>query len=227
MGTAALALQEVIGGLVLGCLTGVVAYFLLQQTKEHSTHVLITLAVATGGYTIAQALHTSGPLAMVAAGLIVGNSALRDERDRGSRKLLVQFWSVTDDVANAALFVLIGLEVLILPDWVGWELTILAIVLHLLGRSLGVMIPTLTLRRHRSNVDAPWWNLVGLLTWSGLRGGVSVALVLTLPASPMRDAMLDMTYIIVLFSVIVQGLSINKMFNSYAMRDMVKRARNL
>jgi Na+:H+ antiporter len=222
---AVLAATEVLGGLFLGCLVGTAAYYMLQQTQEHSTHVLITLAVATGGYALAQGLHTSGPLAMVAAGLIVGNAGLRETMDRDSRKLLVQFWSVTDDVANATLFVLIGLEVLLLPEWVGWELTILAISVHLLGRGLGVTIPTLLFRKQQSMPDAHWWSLVGLLTWSGLRGGVSVALVLTLPPGDLRDAMLGMTYIIVLFSVIVQGLSINKVFNKYGMRDMVKRAR--
>lgn len=218
--TAMLALKEVGGGLLLGVLIGEVAYWLLQNTKDQATQVLITLSVATGGYTFAQMLHTSGPLAMVAAGLIIGNFGLRDTMDRSARQHVDLFWNITDDILNAVLFVLIGIEILLLPGWVGMGLGCTAILLHLLGRFVGVLIPTMLLKPYKPDHKGTFWKLVSLLSWSGLRGGVSVALVLTLPPSELKDILVNMTYIIVLFSIFVQGLSIDKLFKRYELKSM-------
>lgn len=222
-----LILQEVGGGLAAGFLIGIFAYWLLENTKEQSTQVLITLAVATGGYSLAQVLHVSGPLAMVVAGLFVGNFGLRETMDRASRRNVDTFWTITDDVLNAVLFVLIGIQILVLPGWSVLALGLLAITLHLSGRFVGVLIPTLMLQPHKRQYDGVWWDFVGLLTWSGLRGGVSVALVLTLPEGEVRDVLMGMTYAIVLFSVVIQGLTIGHLFRRRELLRMAERAKEL
>ena len=222
-----LILQEVGGGLAAGFLIGIFAYWLLENTKEQSTQVLITLAVATGGYSLAQVLHVSGPLAMVVAGLFVGNFGLRETMDRASRRNVDTFWTITDDVLNAVLFVLIGIQILVLPGWSVLALGLLAITLHLSGRFVGVLIPTLMLQPHKRQYDGVWWDFVGLLTWSGLRGGVSVALVLTLPEGEVRDVLMGMTYAIVLFSVVVQGLTIGHLFRRRELLRMAERVKEL
>ena len=219
--------QEVGGGLAAGFLIGFFAYWLLENTKEQSTQVLITLAVATGGYSLAQVLHVSGPLAMVVAGLFVGNFGLRETMDRNSRRNVDTFWTITDDVLNAVLFVLIGIQILVLPGWSVLALGLLAITLHLAGRFVGVLIPTLILKPHKRQYDGVWWDFVGLLTWSGLRGGISVALVLTLPEGEVRDVLIGMTYAIVLFSVVVQGLTIGRLFRRRELLRMSARAKEL
>lgn len=222
-GTAMLLLEEVGGGIVLGLLLGLVAFGLLELTRDYTTGVLITLAVASGGYSLAQALHTSGPLAMVIAGLVIGNYGLKEAVDNSGRRQINFFWSMTDDILNSVLFVLIGFQMLVLPGWAGFGLIAVAIVLHLLGRFVGVLLPSYVLYRPKLEHDGAWWKLVSLLSWSGLRGGVSVALVFSLPEGEVRGVLLDMTYAIVVFSIFVQGLSINKLFMNNELRQISRR----
>ena len=222
-----LLVQEVGGGLALGFAIGAVAYYLLESTREQGTQVLITLSVATGGYAIAQMLHVSGPLAMVVAGLLVGNFGLRETMDRSARKVVDTFWAATDDVLNAVLFVLVGIQVLLLPQWIGWGLAVLAIVCHLFGRTVGVLVSTWLLQPASRRHDRVWVDTVVLLSWSGLRGGVSLALVLTLPGGEVRDTMIGMTYAIVVFSLVVQGLTIGRLFRRQELRRIAGRAREL
>ena len=222
-----LLVQEVGGGLLLGFAIGAAAYYLLENTSEQGTQVLITLSVATGGYGIAQMLHVSGPLAMVVAGLLVGNFGLRETMDRSARKVVDTFWNVTDDVLNAVLFVLVGIQALLLPQWIGWSLAALAVVCHLFGRTIGVLVSTWLLQPESRRRDGVWMDTVVLLSWSGLRGGVSLALVLTLPGGEVRDTMIGMTYAIVVFSLVVQGLSIGRLFRRHELRRIAGRAREL
>ena len=204
---AALALfaQEAVGGIVMGLLLGFASYYLLRTVDNYSVEVLITLAVVMGGYSLTLAVHASGPIAMVVAGLMIGNRGRRLAMSDTTREHLDTFWELVDEILNAVLFVLIGFEVLIL-SFTG-TLTVagvIAIPLVLAARFVCVGIPVVALRRWQ--VFTP--GTLRVLTWGGLRGGVSIALVLAIPAGPERDTLLPVTYMVVAFSILVQGLSI-------------------
>ncbi|CAA0125743.1 Na(+)/H(+) antiporter NhaP [BD1-7 clade bacterium] len=205
--------MEVGGGLLVGFVLGQLACLLIRSSNDEATQALITLAVASGGYVAALKLGVSGPIAMVVAGIIVGNIRARGHDGETAKEHINIFWNIIDDVLNAVLFVLIGMQLLQLPIATSLWLMPLAIVLSLLGRFVGVTIPTLVLNPTKQYAKKVTWDLIAMLTWGGLRGGVSVALVLTLPPSPMRDQLQVMTYAIVIFSVIVQGLSMSKVFS--------------
>ena len=196
------------GGIVLGLLLGLVSYWMLKAVNNYSVEILITLAVVMGGYALAGKLHTSGPLAMVVAGLFLGNHgrlfAMTDE----TRQHLDAFWELIDEILNGVLFVLIGMEVLILKfEWTNLTAALLAIPLVLFARFLAVWGPIQTLRK-RMGYDR---FTIGLLTWGGLRGGISIALALSLPSGPERDILLFMTYVVVAFSILVQGLTVERL----------------
>jgi len=200
-----LFLQEVVGGIVFGLGIGWIAYRMLRSMDDTKVELLVTLAVVTGGYALAGALHISGPLAMVAAGLLLGNHGRRFGMSDTTRENLDSFWELADEVLNAVLFLMIGLEVLVLP----WSTPrvfagLLAIPLVLAVRFLAVGSLVSILRRRRS--FSP--HVVKLLTWGGIRGGISVALALSLPAGPERDVIVSATYVVVAFSILVQGLTI-------------------
>ncbi|AEB11032.1 cation:proton antiporter [Marinithermus hydrothermalis] len=202
-----LFLEEAGGGALLGLGIGLAAYAALRSVDRSTVEVLITLALVTGGYALAQYLHTSGPIAMVVAGLLIGNHGRLFAMSARTREHLDTFWEVTDEILNALLFVLIGLEVLILPyDPAYLAATLIAIPLVLLARLLSVGIPLGLLRLVRPL--APY--TVRLMTWGGLRGGISVALALLVPPGPERDLILGMTYGVVVFSILVQGLTIGR-----------------
>ena len=224
---AGLIAQEIVGGLLIGVLVGSLAYLLLEASSDQATHVLITLAVASGGYALALLLGTSGPIAMVIAGLIVGNYGLRNPDERDERRQVNLFWRISDDILNIVLFMLIGLQVLILPDPKFWLMSIAAVFIALIGRFIGVLAPTVMLKPHGSHYDHLWWDLVALLTWGGLRGGVSVALVLTLPKGEAGDLLLHMTFAIVVFSILIQGFTMGRLFDRPALKQMAERARDL
>ena len=167
--------------------------------------ILITLALVTGGYSLANSLHFSGPLAMVVAGLLIGNRGRRLAMSATTREHLDAFWALVDEFLNAGLFVLIGLEIIVLEItppvlWAG----AIAIPLVLFARWLSVSIPVTIARPFRG--FTPY--AVTILTWSGLRGGISVALALSMPLGPERGALVTVTYIVVAFSIIVQGLTV-------------------
>jgi CPA1 family monovalent cation:H+ antiporter len=202
-----LFLRQAGGGVVLGIALGYAGYFLLRTIDYYQVEVMITLAIVMGGSLLAGKLDVSGPLAMVIAGLITGNkSRLIGMSDR-SRDYLDKFWSLADNFLNAVLFLLLGFEMLVIPFRLSWiTLGFAAIVVVLVSRWLSVWLPIRTLRL-RTGFQK---NTVGILTWGGLRGGLSVALALSLPDRMYGDLFLVITYIIVLFSILVQGLTIGR-----------------
>jgi len=202
----ALLAQEVGGGLVLGLAGGAVAYLLMRSIEDLHVELLITFALAAGVYALAGAVHASGPLAVVVAGLFVGNTEHRWTADDELAHAVHLFWEIVDDVLNTLLFVLIGLEVLVL-DWQPRLLLagLAAIPLVLLARLLSVAGTLGALGRFRSFSPGA----VPIVTWAGLRGGISVALALSIPAGvAARGALVTVTYVVVIFSILVQGLTV-------------------
>ena len=204
----ALFVAEVIGGGLLGLVLGGVAYTMLRRVDNYQVEVLITLALVLGGYTLAGALHWSGPIVMVVAGLLIGNHGRRLAMSDRTREHLDTFWELVDEILNAVLFVLIGMEVLVLSfEWSSWLAAMFIIPLVLLSRFVCVGIPVSIMRMRRT--FSP--NAVKIMTWGGLRGGISVALALSLPLGSERDTLLVATYAVVIFSILVQGLTINRL----------------
>ena len=200
-----LFLHEAVGGAVYGLAIGALAYWMLRQVDNYSVEVLITLALTTGGYALAEALHLSAPIAIVVAGLLIGNHGRSLAMSERTREHLDTFWELVDEILNAVLFVLIGMEVLLLAYREEYLYAgMLAIPIALFARFVSVGIPIGIMQRYRE--FSP--RVVTLLTWGGLRGGISVALALSLPAGEVRDALVTITYVVVVFSILVQGLSI-------------------
>jgi CPA1 family monovalent cation:H+ antiporter len=194
--------REAGGGLLLGLVTGYLGYLAIRSVDDYVTEVLITLAVVSASYAAAQRLGVSGPLAMVSAGLLIGDRASSDAMSHRSRGYVTALWTLIDEVLNSILFLLIGLEVLLLQFEP--QLTLLALAaipIVLVARLISVSIPLLLfrfrIRLSRRNVP--------FLTWAGVRGGISVALALSLPDVPARSVILAATYGVVLFAIAVQG----------------------
>jgi CPA1 family monovalent cation:H+ antiporter len=206
-----LFLQEAIGGVLFGLGAGAVAYWMLKSVDNYQVEVLLTLALVTGGYALAEVLHLSAPVAIVCAGMLIGNHGRTLAMSEKTRGHLDTFWELVDEVLNAVLFVLIGLEVLALAFLQEYLLAgILAIPIVLLARFISVGIPVTVMRRFRSFTP----RVIQILTWGGLRGGISVALALSLPAGAIRDALVVVTYIVVIFSILVQGLTIGPLIRA-------------
>ncbi len=204
---AQMFLIEAGGGILLGLAIGLLAYWMLKSIDDYSVEVLITLAVVMGGYALAGALHTSGPLAMVVAGLFLGNRGRLFAMSERTREHLDMFWELIDEVLNGVLFVLIGMEVLVLSFKIEHVIAAaIALPVVLLVRLLAVGPPIALLGRRTGY--PPY--TVTLLTWGGLRGGISIALALSLPASDERGLILFMTYVVVAFSILVQGLTVGR-----------------
>ena len=198
---------EALGGGLLGLALGMVAMLLMRLTRDTHVELIISLALATGTFSLANALQMSGPIAVVVAGLIMGARASRAAISDTGRAELMQFWSLIDEVLNALLFVLIGFEVLAVAFRLGHVLVALvAIPLSIAARGLSVFLATLPLHLRR---DENGGTLL-LLTWGGLRGGISVALALGLPHGPYRTALLAVCYGVVVFTIVVQGLTIER-----------------
>jgi len=169
--------------------------------------VLLTLALVGGGYALAMKLHTSGPIAVVVAGLFIGNHGRQFAMSAKTREHLDGFWELVDEILNVVLFVLIGLELLVLDfEPIYFGLGLAAIVIVLLARLIAVSSTVTVLRFNRQ--FSP--HVIRILTWGGIRGGISVALALSLPPSSARDWILAVTYQVVIFSILVQGLTIKK-----------------
>jgi CPA1 family monovalent cation:H+ antiporter len=199
---------EALGGLVYGAVLGWVTYLLLRQVDNYRVEILLTLAVVTGGYALAQRFHLSGPLAMVVAGLFVGNEGRALAMSEMTRERLDSFWELVDDFLNAVLFVLIGVEVVLLDFLPAALLAGLVMVpVVLIARWLSVGIPVTLLRPIQQ--FSP--HAVKVLTWAGLRGGISVALALSMPTSTHRGLLITVTYVVVCFSILGQGLTVGPM----------------
>jgi CPA1 family monovalent cation:H+ antiporter len=202
---AILFLREAGGGILLGLVTGYIAFLVMRRLDEHVLEIIITLALVTGTYSIAHHLHTSGPIAEVIAGLLIGNYGTRFAMSESTRLHLLTFWEIVDEILNALLFLLIGMEVLALNLSAAFLVpAALAIPLVLVARTIGVSVPVYILSMFRTFTPGA----MPILIWGGLRGGISVALALSLPEHPLRDTILAATYAVVVFSIIVQGLTI-------------------
>lgn len=201
-------LREAVGGAVLGLSLGWVAFRMMRSIDDYNIEVMISLAVVMGGYSLAMALHVSGPVAMAVAGLLLGNAGVARAMSDTTQDYLLKFWALIDEILNAVLFLLIGLEVIaIAPEWPLLAAGLGSILLVLMARAISVGIPLALMKR---KIDMGPLALPTLV-WGGLRGGISVALALSLPESPIRSAILAATYTVVLFAVIVQGASISKL----------------
>jgi monovalent cation:H+ antiporter, CPA1 family len=202
--------QEAGGGVLLGLGIGWLAYAAMRSIDEYNVEVMISLAVVMGGYSFAHFIHVSGPVAMAVAGLLIGNAGVARAMSDTTRDYLIKFWALVDEIMNAVLFLLIGLEVIVIArDPQLLLLGLAAIPLVILARVASVSVPLITLK--------PFLDLgrlaLPVLVWGGLRGGISIALALSLPESPVRTAILATTYVVVLFAVVIQGGSIGGLIN--------------
>ncbi|HET6603512.1 MAG TPA: sodium:proton antiporter [Xanthomonadaceae bacterium] len=205
---AEIFLLEAVGGAVFGLALGLVGYQLLKSVDSYEVEVLLTLAMVTGGYALAYHLHLSAPIAIVVAGLMIGNQGRAFAMSDNTRERLDEFWELVDEILNAVLFLLIGIEVLVLTFDLQRLLAgvaLVPVVLAIRFVSVGTPIALFRLRREFPP------RTIRILTWGGLRGGISVALALSLPAGPIREQLLMATYVIVLFSLLVQGLTISRL----------------
>lgn len=199
--------KEVLGGLVLGVALGYTASRAMKTIDDYIVSVLITLSVVMGGYLIAHYFHISGPLAMVAAGLLIGNYGKKTAMSDITKEYLSKFWELIDEVLNAVLFLFIGLELLIIKNFESyWAISLAAIFVVLFARFISIWIPSMIVpfkpKLSRGTLT--------MLVWGGLRGGVSIALVLSVTNPLYKELMLEMTYFVVVFSIFVQGLTVGK-----------------
>ena len=210
---ALLFAREAIGGGLFGFAIGYLAYRMLASIDNYKVEILLTLALVMGGYAAALALHVSGPIAIVVAGIIIGNHGRKYAMSKNSRERLDDFWELIDEILVAVLFVMIGLELLRVEFYVtyAWAAA-LAIPAVLLARLISVAIARL-IPALREEFPP---RVIGILTWGGLRGGISVALALSLPSGPHRDAIITVTYVVVLFSILVQGLTLSRLLRRRA-----------
>lgn len=200
--------QEAIGGVVFGLIIGYIGFKLISTIDNYVVEVLVTLAIVMGGYSIAHFLHISGPLAMVVAGIITGNQGKTKGMSELTSEYIDKFWELLDEILNAILFVLIGLELLILEMSnksiiIGLIFTICALII----RYLSVWLPSIIIRLKE---DITHKTLL-ILTWGGLRGGISIALALSIPDELNKSLWVTITYVIVCFSILIQGSTIGKL----------------
>lgn len=201
--------KEALGGLLLGILLGFTASKAIKGIDDYIVSVLITLSVVMGGYLIAQATHTSGPLTMVAAGLIIGNYGKKVAMSAETKDYLTKFWELSDEILNAILFLFIGFELLLIPDLKMksyWIISAVAIFVVLFARFISIWLPSLIVPFNPKLSKGT----LTMLVWGGLRGGVSIALVLAVEDGIYKDLLLQMTYFVVVFSIIFQGLTVGK-----------------
>ncbi len=214
-GIAKLFLQETVGGAVFGLLVGWVCYHLVKSIDDYHVEVLLTLALVMGGYAAALAMHISGPIAIVVAGLLIGNQGRTFAMTDRTRENLDTFWELIDEILNALLFMLIGLEVIVMS--LNGDSVIVGVIMFLVvltARFIAVGIPVSLLKLKQSFHP----HVISILTWGGIRGGISVALALSLPQGEERDIIVAITYVIVIMSVVLQGLTIKGLVQFAASR---------
>jgi CPA1 family monovalent cation:H+ antiporter len=205
---AALFFREAVGGVVFGLLIGYAAYRLIKKVDEHSVEVLLTLGLVCGGYALATKLHVSGPISIVVAGLLIGNYGRRLAMSASTRNHLDNFWELIDEILSAVLFIWIGFEVLVLSLDLAYVIAgLAAIPLSLAARFISIWSTVFMFKFRRQFSD----NAVLILTWGGIRGGISIALALSLASGFARDVIVTATYIVVIFSILAQGLTIKKL----------------
>lgn len=202
-----LLIKEAAGGFIVGALLGIGASNAMRKIDDYKVSVLITLSVVMGGYLIARAMHISGPLTMVAAGIVIGNYGKRTAMSATTKDYLNKFWELIDEILNAILFLFIGFELLIIPNITNyWLMGGISIVVVLFARFISIYIPVKVIPfRNKFSKGT-----IKVLVWGGLRGGVSIALALSIDEGPHKPVILAITYFIVVFSIIVQGLSVGK-----------------
>lgn len=214
-----LFVKEAVGGIIFGLAVGWISYRMLKSVDNYQVEILITLALVMGGYALADTLHISGPIAIVVAGLIIGNKGRHFAMSDNTREHLDSFWELIDEILNAVLFLLIGLEILVITISKPYLLVgLLVIPVVLLARFISVGLP-ITLMKSFINFSP---NVIKIMTWGGLRGGISVALALSMPPGSEREALLTVTYIVVIFSILVQGLTIKYLFSGKLENDGMK-----
>lgn len=202
-----LLVKEAAGGFIVGALLGLGASNAMRKIDDYKVSVLITLSVVMGGYLIARAMHISGPLTMVAAGIVIGNYGKRTAMSATTKDYLNKFWELIDEILNAILFLFIGFELLIIPNITNyWVMGGISIMVVLFARFISIYIPVKVIPfRNKFSKGT-----IKVLVWGGLRGGVSIALALSIDEGPHKPVILAITYFIVVFSIIVQGLSVGK-----------------
>lgn len=206
-----LFIEEAIGGMIFGFVTGMIAFWMLKAVDNYQVEILVTLALVMGGYALANMIHISGPIAVVVAGLLIGNKGRFLAMSEKTREHLDSFWELIDEVLNAVLFLLIGMEVLVVTIRANYLIAgVIMIPIVLIARFISVGVP-ITLMRSVKEFSP---NTIKILTWGGLRGGISVALALSLPTGEEREILVAITYIIVVFSILVQGLTIGRYVTS-------------
>lgn len=202
-----LLIKEALGGFLLGGLLGLGASNAMRKIDDYKVSVLITLSVVMGGYLIAHSMHISGPLTMVAAGIVIGNYGKRTAMSDTTKDYLNKFWELIDEILNAILFLFIGFELLIIKNITSyWQIGLIGIMIVLFARFISIYIPVLLIpfKNKFSN------GTIKVLVWGGLRGGVSIALVLSMNEGPYKATLVAITYFVVVFSIIVQGLTVGK-----------------
>jgi CPA1 family monovalent cation:H+ antiporter len=206
-GILVLLVEEIGGGVLLGLVIGYLGFRMMKRIDHYQTEVLISLALVMGGSAIAPMFHFSGPLAMVVAGLFIGNKGTREAMSDVTLDYVYKFWEMVDEIFNAILFVLIGLELLIIPFETSFlYLGLCAIVIIIISRYISLIIPSFIFNFGKEFPK----NTYLIMTWGGLRGGISIALALSLTEGMQRNLIVSITYIVVLFSILVQGLSLER-----------------
>ena len=203
-----LFLQEAGGGIVIGGLLGIIGSQGIKRINNYNVTVMITLAIVMGGYLITRQLHISSPLTMVAAGLVIGNYGKRTAMSHADKDYLDKFWELIDDILNAMLFLIIGFELLLIPDLHQyWMIGCISIGVVLVARFFSIWLPI----KFIPKIGKFDKQTITILVWGGLRGGVSVALALTMPPTLNQSLFLSITYYVVVFSILVQGLTVGKL----------------
>ena len=216
-----LLMKEAGGGLLLGVILGFVASRAMRDVEDYILSVLVTLSVVMGGYLLAHSFHLSGPLTMVAAGLFMGNFNRKFQNKSEAQDYIVKFWELIDEIMNAVLFLFIGFELLIIKNINDYLAAgAICIIVVLLARWVSILVPSLFLSRKQRFTQ----QTIKVLVWGGIRGGVSIALALSIPKNDYSNALISVTYCVVVFSIIVQGLTIGKVANPNEMEKKEEKA---